>query len=123
MISDKRLKIISLVVSLAGIFIIFLVSMFTGHAIVDIGSITEDDVGKYVMVNATIGGVSLNNGNLFIEIYDGTGKINAVMFERTARGMDLYSFKEKDSVLVEGQVNTYKGKLEIIASSIKLSNS
>src|SRR5437870_2875644 len=101
MISDRKLKIVSFVVALAGICIIYLVSIFTGHNIMEIGSISEDDVGKYIVINGTIDSVNTNNGNLFIEIHDRTGKINTVVFERTAHDIGT-GFKENDMVMVEG---------------------
>ena len=119
MIRDKKLKLMSLVVSLVGIVIIYIVSMLAGKVVVQIGTISNDDVGKYVIANATINSISTNNGNTFLEIHDSTGKINVVVFERTSRNLNMYNFKEGDTVLVEGQINTYKGGLEIIANSIK----
>ena len=120
MISDKNLKVLSFCISLVGIIIIYIVSVLTGQIFVEIGTVTESDIGKYVAINGTITSLSTNNGNVFIEINDNTGNITAVIFERTARTVDIYNFKEGDTVFVEGQINIYKGELEIVANSIKL---
>ena len=119
MISDKKLKIISLIISLVGIITIYAVSIFAGHAFVQIGTISTDDAGRHVVINGTITDYRTSNGNMFFKIDDGTGKIQVVMFERIARNQNV-ALKENDMVLVEGQINIYKDELEIVANSINL---
>jgi DNA/RNA endonuclease YhcR with UshA esterase domain len=70
-----------------------------------------------VLINGTALSVSESNGNIFIKLSDGTGNLTVVMFERTARGIEIPN--EGDNITVTGQVNTYKGEVEIIANSIK----
>ena len=117
MITDQKLQKISLIVSIIGILMIFFVSMFASRQYTSIKNITEDMTGQNVNVNGTIISYSLNNGNIFIELGDGTGNITVVMFERTARGHS-YNLKTDDNVTVEGQVNIYKNQPEIVANSI-----
>ncbi len=119
MISDKNLKILSLCISLIGIAVIYLVSVLTGNTVIKISEITDSDTGRHVVINGTVTSFTTSNGNIFMEINDNTGNIMVVMFERTARGQDIYKFKENDAVLVNGQVNIYKDELEIIANSVK----
>ena len=117
MISDEKLKKMSLLVAIIGVCLIFVVSMLLSPEHMKIGEITEDIAGRIVNVNGTILDYSTNNGNIFIDLSDETGKITAVMFERTVRG-HTYNMKIGDNITVSGQINIYKNGLEIIANSM-----
>ena len=82
-----------------------------------IGQITDRDDGKHVLVNGTVSGFRITNGNIFFKLGDGTGNITVVMFERAARSKNI-AVGDGDSAEVRGQINVYKSELEIIASSI-----
>ncbi len=118
MISDRKLIRISLLVAVIGIACIYLVTFFIGPESRTIASITENDAGKHIIVNATVLEKRVKDGNVFLDLGDGTGNITAVMFERTARGTDIYAVKEGDDILINGQINIYKDELEIIANSV-----
>lgn len=119
MISDTKLKKISLAVAIIGVGMIYAVTLLIGHQEMQIRAITEDDVGRRVAVNGTVETYRSSEGNVFIKLNDGTGNITVVMFERTARNQqDIYNLKKGDKITVEGQVNVYKNELEIISNSI-----
>jgi len=118
MMSDSRLRNISLLIALAGIAIIAVVAFLVKPGITQIGAITDGDVGERIIINGTIADYGTSDGNVFIDVKDETGAIEVVMFERTARGRDVYSLSNNDAVIVEGQINIYKGRLEVIADSI-----
>lgn len=118
MIDDENLKRISLILAVIGIIMIYVVTLFIEPQQVSIKDLTENDVGKNVVVNGTIISYSINNENIFIKLTDGTGNITVVMFERTARGQLVYDMKEGGFVSVAGKVNIYKSELEIVANSI-----
>lgn len=119
MISDQKLTKISLFTALIGIVMIYVVTVFVGPQNMSIKDIKESDVGKQVTLNGTVFSMSENNGNVFIDLQDSTGNITVVMFERTARGQkNVYTLKNDDKIIVEGQVNVYKNELEIIANKI-----
>ncbi len=117
MISDDKLKKISLLVTLFGMIMIYIVTLVSPQQVL-IRDIKESNAGKQVAINGTIADYRTSDGNLFLKVNDGTGIMYVVMFERTARNRDVYLLKKNDIVLVEGQINIYKDGLEIVANSI-----
>ncbi|HLC67632.1 MAG TPA: OB-fold nucleic acid binding domain-containing protein [archaeon] len=110
---DEKLVKLSLAVALAGIVALFMIILFIGPDMTTIGSLSEKDAGKHVVLNATVLTKSTSGNNVFMTIYDGTGNITAVVFNARV------TVKSGDNVTVTGQVNVYKGELEIIADLVK----
>ncbi len=119
MISDEKLKRISLVLALVGLVLIYVVVLLIEPQIVAVKDLDEKDVGKQVLLNGTILSYRTSDGHVFIEVTDGTGNITTVMFERAARNQKrVYDLKKGDKITVNGQVSVYKSEIEIIANSI-----
>ncbi len=121
MISDKNLIKLSAAVSVIGIAMLFVAVQLAEPQAVRIVDINDAMLGKIVGVNGTIDSINTNNGNVFIKLYDGTGRIDVVVFERNARNnKDVYNVKEGWNITVTGKVAVYKAGLEIIAESVTL---
>ena len=115
--NDEQIRKTALVMALIGIAGLYAVSFIIGPQDFAIGDIGTDDVGKQVVVQGVIVSGRVSEGNIFLEIGDQTGSIDIVMFERTARGKTI-NIGEGIEVEVTGQINFYKGGLEIIATTI-----
>ncbi|MFH8120310.1 MAG: OB-fold nucleic acid binding domain-containing protein, partial [Candidatus Aenigmatarchaeota archaeon] len=70
---------------------------------------------NYVAFNATIIGIKRTDVGTFIKVKDNTGVIDVVVFDEKINTTGLNAGM---SVKIIGKVQRYKGKLEIIPSSI-----
>ena len=96
---------------------------------IEIKDITRNNIGETVAVTGVVESIkeSSSGSSCFIELNDGTGKINLIVFESTLvelrdAGNDLNSFKNH-KVKVIGSITEYKSSMELILSnsnSIKL---
>lgn len=106
---DKFLLKIALVVSVLGIIGLFLVTEIIE---IPLQKIEELEEGDYVKIVGEIISINQKDTMTFFQIKDETGKIDVVYF-------DLVELEEGIELEVEGQVEEYKGKLEIIADSLR----
>lgn len=119
MISDSRLRKISLAIALIGIALIFATASLSEPQRIAIADITDRDSGRIVSITGTISSYNTKDGHVFLTVTDGTWNMTVVMFERTARSYpDVYQLKKYDNVTVKGQINIYKSELEIIANTV-----
>lgn len=96
---------------------------------IQIKEITRDNIGETVAITGVVESIKESSSGraCFIELNDGTGKINLIIFESTLvelkeAGNDLNSFKNH-KVRVIGSITEYKSSMELILSnsnSIKL---
>ncbi|MBI3190872.1 exodeoxyribonuclease VII large subunit [archaeon] len=75
--------------------------------------IRDDMIGKAVTLSGTVYSISEKNGNIFLNLYDGTGNIDVVAFRTSV------SVTKGQNVTVSGKVAVYNNKLEVIANEIK----
>ena len=89
--------------------------------------LNEDYLSKEVVVCGWIRTIRRSKNMSFVELNDGSGKINLIIFESTLvelkeAGNDLDSFKNH-KVKVIGSITEYKSSMELIlanSNSIKL---
>ena len=110
---EKILVKISLVCSLLGIFILFLLFGVIGVDERTIDSISKADLEKDIRINGVITNINDLNGTLIIEVSQ-LNKIDVVVFDSEV------GVKKGDNVEISGVTEEYKGKLEIIADRIVL---
>lgn len=79
----------------------------------EIMEIRDDMIGKAVTLSGTVYSISEKNGNIFLNLYDGTGNIDVVAFRTSV------SVTKGQNVTVSGKVAVYNNKLEVIANEIK----
>lgn len=125
-ITQKTLRMVAITCSLLGLLLLFLISQTLQLQETKIKDITIDDLGKKVRVCGIIENkfVSQNN-NLFFDLKDGSGKIKAVVFNKTIHQMkkfklNLSKLKNGDSLCLLGEVNEWNYELEIITKKIEL---
>lgn len=112
----------SVIISVAGLALIFLFSNSMEVKPMLIGEITSDSIGSNVKACGMITDRRVSNNHVFFGLKDETGEITAVVFNSTAldllkEGNDIYSFRTGDSICVFGAVSEYpkgSGSLEIV---------
>lgn len=118
MISDEKLKKICLAVAIIGIVGLVIFTYSLEPVTIRAGEVTDRDIGRYVQIDGQIKALSINDGNIFIDFVDETGEIKIIMFERDARGKDIYDLKT-GNITVIGKIILYKSQLEIQAEKIE----
>mgnify|MGYP003287398456 FL=1 len=128
-LNDKIIFKVALITSLVGIIGMLVFASYIEPKEIQIKDITRNNIGETVAVTGVVESIkeSPSGGSCFIELNDGTGKINLIIFESTLvelqdAGNDLDSF-ENQKVKVIGSITEYKSSMELIlsnANSIKL---
>ena len=99
-ITDEKIFKLALVTSLVGMMgMLFFASYIEPKEIV-VNEITRNNIGETVAVTGVIDSIKMSSSgkSCFLELNDGTGKINVIIFESTLvelqdAGNDLESFK------------------------------
>ena len=128
-LNDRIIFKVALITSLVGIIGMLIFASYIEPKEVQIKDITRNNIGETVAVKGVVESIkeSSSGSSCFIELNDGTGKINLIIFESTLvelqdAGNDLESF-ENQKVKVIGSITEYKSSMELIlanANSIKL---
>lgn len=128
-LNDRLIFKVALVTSLVGIMGMLAFASYIEPKEIQIADITRNNIGETVAVTGVVESIKLSSsGNsCFLELNDGTGKINLIVFESILAelqdaGNDLDSFKDH-KVKVVGSITEYKSSMELILSnsnSIKL---
>ena len=128
-LNDKIIFKVALITSLVGIIGMLVFASYIEPKEIQIKDITRNNIGETVAVTGVVESIkeSSSGSSCFIELNDGTGKINLIIFESTLvelqdAGNDLESFENR-KVKVIGSITEYKSSMELIlsnANSIKL---
>ena len=128
-LNDKIIFKVALITSLVGIIGMLVFASYIEPKEIQIKDITRNNIGETVAVTGVIESIkeSSSGSSCFMELNDGTGKINLIIFESTLvelkyAGNDLDSFRNH-KVKVIGSITEYKSSMELILSnsnSIKL---
>ena len=128
-ITDEKIFKVALITSLVGIIGMLAFASYIEPKEIQIKDITRNNIGETVAVTGMVESIkqSSSGSSCFIELNDGSGKINLIVFESTLAelneaGNDLNSFKNH-KVKVIGSITEYKSSMELILSnsnSIKL---
>ena len=128
-LNDRIIFKVALITSLVGIIGMLVFASYIEPKEIQIKDITRNNIGETVAVIGVVESIkeSSSGSSCFIELNDGTGKINLIIFESTLvelqdAGNDLESF-ENQKVKVIGSITEYKSSMELIlsnANSIKL---
>ena len=116
MISDKDLLKISIIAFVIGLALLFVIGQQSLTKRLSVSEIKENMIGEKVSVRGFVESPQIKE-SLFMSIIDENNsntKINVVMFNPPK---DL-TLKAKDLVLVNGEINIYRGELEITATKI-----
>jgi DNA/RNA endonuclease YhcR with UshA esterase domain len=115
---DLELLLLSLLVSSAGLGLLFYTSSKHIDAAVDISRIDYDSVGSKVAVSGKVlASRTHRDGHVFLKLGDPTGNISVVFFSSLAERLDAglrRCLKPGSYIQVEGWVKEYKGTLEVV---------
>lgn len=116
MVSRENLALMALLAAIAGTMLLFAFAQGIGARQAKISEIDEGMEGMLVKVNVRIENMSVRKGTAFMELYDGTGKINAVLFnaDKIAALPGKGGFAS-----IEGKVQKYNGSLELIVEKVE----
>ena len=128
-LNDEIIFKVALVTALIGMIGMLAFASYIEPKEIEIKEITRNNIGETVSVSGVVESVKMSSSgsSCFIELNDGTGKINVIVFESTLAelndaGNDLNEFKGH-KVKVVGSITEYKSSMELIlanANSIKL---
>jgi hypothetical protein len=113
---DAKLLRYSIIVSLIGILLLFMIMYSAVIPSKVIANINQSDIGKKIKITGTIDSIrySSDNKTTFMEISHKCA-INAVSFSK----IDL---NNGSIISLEGKVQEYQGRLSIIADKVYLQN-
>lgn len=109
MVKRESLALASLLCSVSGILALAALASQVEARPAKISELDESWLGTPVKLNAKVVSASQGKGMLFLELYDGTGKIRAVSFSPEEAGVTKGGF-----ATFEGKVQLYKGELELV---------
>jgi len=117
--NEKKLTKISAVGVCISIIALYVVTNQIFSVNVNIGEIDKSFIGKSVNITGTVVDITKNKGNFFVDLEDDTGKIKLILWEDTAEllqsnGIEINEMDKGNIINVVGEVQVYKGELEII---------
>ena len=116
--SKRALLIISFIISIIGIFIIFLILITIKPELVEIKKINSDLLYKKIQIKGEITKIKEYKDYDFkiLTINDSTGKINVLINNKDIQKINL---KENQIIMVAGKITEYKNELEIQADRVQ----
>ena len=115
--NEKRLIKAAVIGTVASIFKLYIFSNQISSLSVNIGDIDKSFTGKTVNITGEITSISNSRGNIFINIKDETGEIKVVLWEDTIKSIndiDINKLDKGSKINIIGDVQIYKGEMEII---------
>ncbi|MBW2965682.1 hypothetical protein KY342_01105 [Candidatus Woesearchaeota archaeon] len=113
---EKTLFKIALICSFLGLIGLYFISDSISIDRIKISDISERDLGKEIKIIGKIERVTNSDKVVFLEISEmKTEEISVILFKDRDVMLNEGSYVE-----IEGEIDDYKGKREIIANSIKL---
>lgn len=110
---ETTLLKIALIVSLAGLVLLYLVSDKIDISESTVEKITRGNVGEVVKVSGLIESIRTTDAVTFLTI-EKTGEIKVIVFEK------LDYLQEGMYIEVVGEIEEYKGEREVIGNAVRL---
>jgi aspartyl/asparaginyl-tRNA synthetase len=115
-LKEKSLFKVAMICSIIGLAALFFVSEKIEVKEIDIGKITDSDVGKEVRVLGRVKRVSDTDKVMFLEVgQEKVEDISVVLFKE--KKIDI---EEGDYVELIGELDKYNGEYSIIANAVKI---
>jgi len=106
---------ISIAIAVLGIVALFFITQFNNESIVKIKDLKIGQIGTITGMVTSI--YVSKDDHVFLKVADNTGEINVIAFKSS--NIDLaYELENGDQISIQGRIDEYKGKLEIIAKEI-----
>ncbi len=117
--NDSQIAKLCLLIAVSGIILLFAYTALLEPEAVKIGNIDDSMLGRKVLLEGAVRDLSEKDGNVFITLSDGN-ETDVVVFERTASNQPfVYHIEKNTAIRVVGKVESYNGRLEIIAEKIE----
>lgn len=117
---ERFLMRISFMGSIIGLIAIYMIVSQMDYSSVKIGSITGEMIGETINITGAVRDVFVHeDGHIFVSLFDDTGEIKVIIWSDTAKELSETIEKGKYVNFI-GNVNLYKGELELIAREVKL---
>ncbi len=112
----SKISVVGVCISIIALYIITN-QIFSSH--VYIGDIDKSFIGKTVNITGEIVDVSEISGNYFIRLKDNTGEIKIILWSDTiellkTNNFNINELKGGNKINVIGEIQIYKGELEVI---------
>ncbi|WP_295722650.1 OB-fold nucleic acid binding domain-containing protein [uncultured Methanobrevibacter sp.] len=123
-LGDKEIYKIALITTIIGVIGLIISSSYIETKELEIGEITSNNINEKISVNGVISEIkfSKNTDTCFLTLYDGSGKINIIVFESGLKdfedhNININQFKNR-KVKVTGTVTQYNNELELTIDDI-----
>ncbi|NIO21491.1 MAG: exodeoxyribonuclease VII large subunit [Candidatus Aenigmarchaeota archaeon] len=117
--NEAKLTKISFIGVVIGLLVLYFLVNQLHSFHVNIGEIDSSYVGRTVNITGRITSLKINKGNAFFDLKDDTGEIKIVLWKDTLEllelsGVNINEIKDENELNVIGNVQFYKGELEVI---------
>lgn len=120
---DRTLYYICLLFSVISVTALFIYSYAMEPKEMEIGDIETSNIGDEVKIRGQIKDTySSEDGHFFFKVEDETGEISSVIFKDGFKemGLDRDKLQPGKVVEIEGEIDTYNRKLQILPDKIVL---
>jgi|Deesub1362A_J573_1020465.scaffolds.fasta_scaffold00350_34 DNA/RNA endonuclease YhcR with UshA esterase domain len=114
---ERHLIGISFLISTAGVLLLYYISLNSTPIHASIADLTYDDIGERVLIEGQIISKRVHkDGHIFLKVADASGKIDVIIFSSQASklGDKIKCLSKKNKIEVAGEIEDYKGTLELI---------
>lgn len=112
---EKTLLKISLATAIIGILVLLFILDRISLSNINISNLTKENLDEKVKIKAELIKITETPGLYLLTVKDFSGEIAVVVFKD-----EKLELKEGDVLEIEGQVASYKDKIEIIAKKITI---
>ena len=117
MLQQYNIARIALISAIAGIAFLFALTTAFESAQANISELNEQMAGGSVLLKGRVDSAWSSKGTLFFQLNDGTGKMQAVIFNPSEEQKQVIA--KNAFVAVTGKVQVYKNALEIIVAKVE----
>lgn len=116
---NKVLKL-SLIISIIGIVVIYSMALVLEAPFVEIVDLNKNMIGEYIKVCGAVTSTHVSEkGTFFLKIKD-YKELDAIFFKEFVEGLNAYDSEIGEKICIEGNLETYKGELEIIGNKFEV---
>jgi len=118
-VNEARLTKISFVGTVFGLIVLYILVTQIHSFHVNISEIDKSYVGRTVNITGKITDLKISKGNVFFDLEDNTGGIKVVLWKDTLEllelsGVNVSEIKNENELNIIGNIQLYKGELEVI---------
>jgi len=116
MFSERKLIILSLFIIIFGLIGLYSIGLLMDPEFIELNSIDRNMVGKIISTEGIISKIAFieESKTLFLDISENEKTLAVVIFNSEG---DI--FKKGDKIIINGELTTYKGSLELIAREVE----